>query len=86
LYKILIMKTIYKLKATELNLDFIEAIKKLFHDEEILLSIVPVKQANSKKLKYSQKLLKSIENIEKGKLKSFSGEEFEKLTLELLNK
>jgi hypothetical protein len=80
------MKTIYKLRASELDLDFLESLKKLFHDQEILLSIVPVRQLTSDKKKYSKKILESIKNIEKGNVKSFTGEEFEKLTLELLNK
>ena len=40
------METIYRLKASELDMQFVESIKKLFNDEEIVLTIVPAVNAS----------------------------------------
>jgi hypothetical protein len=78
------METIYRLKASELNMEFVESIKELFKDEEIILSIVPARKTSGKKVKYAVGLLESIKNVEEGKVKTLSGKEFEKLTDDLL--
>jgi hypothetical protein len=76
------METIFKIKASELDLDFIEAIKKLFKNEEIeiLISSVPksTKAERDKKYpQYSESLINAIDNVEKNKdLISFTMEEF----------
>jgi hypothetical protein len=80
------METIYRLKASELDMQFIESIKKLFNDEEIVLTIVPARKASGKKLQYSTPLLDSVKKVEEGKVRTLSGKDFEKLTKELLKK
>ena len=74
------METIYRLKASELNMQFIDSVKQLFKDEEIVLSIVPAHKSFDKKVKYATRLLDSIKRIEEGKVKILSGKEFEELT------
>jgi hypothetical protein len=80
------METIFRLKASELNMQIVETIKQLFKDEEIVLSIVPARKVSGRKTKYAIHLLDSVKNIEKGNVKTLSGQDFEKLTEELLNK
>lgn len=80
------MDTTFKVKASELNIDFIEAIKKLFKDSIIKISISSSLD-NEAEPKYSEDLLKSIENVEKGKnLISFTMEEFEEYSKKLSHK
>lgn len=80
------MDTTFKVKASELNIDFIEAIKKLFKDSIIKISISSIID-NEAEPKYSEDLLKSIENIEKSKnLISFTMEEFEEYSKKILQK
>ncbi len=80
------METIYRLKASELNMQFIESVKQLFNDEEIVLSIVPARKTSVKKVLYATRLLDSVKRIEEGKVKILSGKDFEELTEELLKK
>jgi hypothetical protein len=80
------METIFRLKASELDMQFIESIKQLFNDEEIVLSIVPAQKASGKKVQYTARLLDSLKKIEEGKVKTLSGKDFEELTEELLKK
>jgi hypothetical protein len=80
------METIYRLKASELNMQFIESVKQLFNDEEIVLSIVPAKKNSVKKVLYANRLLDSVKRIEEGKVKILKGSDFENLTKELLIK
>jgi hypothetical protein len=80
------METIYRLKASELNMQFIESVKQLFNDEEIVLSIVPAKKTSVKKVLYANRLLDSVKRIEEGKVKILKGSDFENLTKELLIK
>ena len=80
------METIYRLKASELDMQFIESIKKLFNDEDIVLTIVPAGKASGKKVQYATRLLDSVKKVEEGKVKTLSGNDFEELTDELLKK
>jgi len=80
------METIYRLKASELDMQFIESIKKLFNDEEIVLMIVPARKVSGKKVQYTTHLLDSMKKVEEGKVKTLSGKDFEELTEELLKK
>ena len=80
------METIFRLKASELDMQFIESIKKLFNDEEIVLTIVPARNASSKKVQYATNLLDSVKKVEEGKVKTLSGKDFEELTEKLLKK
>jgi len=80
------METIFRLKASELNMQFIESIKQLFNDEEIVLSIVPARKTSGKKVQYATRLLDSVKKVEEGKVKTLSGKDFEELTENLLKK
>ena len=80
------METIFRLKASELDMQFIESVKQLFNDEEIVLSIVPARKASGKNVQYATRLLDSLKKIEEGKVKTLSGKDFEELTEELLKK
>ncbi len=80
------METIYRLKVSELDMQFIESIKKLFSDEEIVLTIVPARKAPGKKVQYAARLLDSVKKVKEGKVKTLSGSNFEELTDELLKK
>jgi hypothetical protein len=80
------METIFRLKASELNMQFIESIKQLFNDEEIVLSIVPARKTSGKKVQYATRLLDSVKKVEEGKVKTLSGKDFEELTEKLLKK
>lgn len=80
------METIYRLKASELDMQFIESIKQLFNDEEIVLTIVPARKASGKKVQYATRLLDSVKKVEEGKVKTLSGKDFEELTEKLLKK
>ena len=80
------MKTIYRLKASELNMQFIDSVKQLFKDEEIVISITPARKSTDKKVQYATRLLDSVKRIEEGKVKILSGKEFEELTDGFLKK
>lgn len=80
------METIYRLKASELDMQFIESIKKRFNDEEIVLTIAPARKTTGKKVQYATHLLDSVKKVEEGKVKTLSGKDFEELTEELLKK
>ncbi len=77
------MEAVYRLKENELNVQLLETIKKLFAGEEIIISVTSAK-ANKKANSYSEKLLKSVKNIEAGNYKEFSGAEFEELNENLM--
>ena len=69
------MITTFKLNTSELNIDFIESIKKLFHNQEIEILIKTTKQ--SADFQYSNELINAIENIENNKnLKTFTVDDF----------
>jgi len=80
------METIFRLKARELDMQFIESIKKLFKDEEIVLTIVPARNVSGKKVEYASHLLDSVKKVEEGKVKTLSGKDFEELSQNLLKK
>lgn len=72
------MITTFKLKSSELNTEFIEAVKRLFYDKEIEILIRTTSLTENKDFEYSEKLLAAIKNIENQKeLVSFTIDEFE---------
>jgi hypothetical protein len=79
------MEIIYKVKTSELNSAFIETLKKLFNEEEIIISIISAKQ-RKKTVQYSKRLFEAVENLQNGNFQEFSKEEFEKETSKLLKK
>lgn len=80
------MDTTFKIKASELDMNFLEAIKKLFKDSVINITISSSSDDEAESI-YSDDLLKAIDNIEKNKnLVSFSIEEFEDYSNKLIKK
>ena len=85
------METIIRLKTTELNLDFLNKIKELFKNEEALeISISPVSDFGLTKKEsnkaYKDRINRAIENLDaKKNVITFSDNEFESLTSDLLN-
>ena len=84
------METIIRIKPNELTLDFLNKIKALFKNEKALeIAISPVSdfgltKKESRKV-YINRVNKAIENLETNKdTVSFSGDEFETLTNDLL--
>ena len=78
------MDTIFKIKASELDLNFIEAVKKLFKDSLISISISSILDEEAGHV-YSDDLLKSVDNVEKGNnLISFTMDEFEDYSKKLM--
>ncbi len=81
------METIYRLNANDLDMRFIESLRQLFLNQEILVSVIPVKKAQRLKAttKYTDKILQAVRNVDAGKTTLLTGDEFEKLTSKLLN-
>lgn len=74
------MITTFKLNTTELDNDFLDAIRKIFKNQDIELTI---KTRNT----YSQKLIDAKDNVEVNEEKiSYNISEFEKLSKELEEK
>jgi|AntAceMinimDraft_17_1070374.scaffolds.fasta_scaffold41740_3 antitoxin YefM len=85
------METIFRLKASELNSNFVTTLKALFRKREIeiIVSEVPSDETEFllKDPKSREYLLEAIEEVKQNKnLVSFNGEEFEKYNQQLLNK
>ncbi len=84
------METIIRIKPEELTLDLLNRIKALFENEESLeIVISPVSDFGLTKKEsrkaYINRVNKAIENLEKNNdTVSFSYDEFEKLTNDLL--
>ena len=87
------METVFKLKAKELDNNFLNAIKSLFKKDEdiqITISSNPCEDETEYLMKnpvMRSKLLEAIEEIKQNKnLVSFTGEEFEEYSKKLLKK
>jgi antitoxin YefM len=63
------MQAIYRLKASELNEQFIEGLKLTFGEEEIEITVSPIDETDYllRSLANKQKLLNAIENVKQGK-------------------
>ncbi|OFX37977.1 MAG: hypothetical protein COZ21_01155 [Bacteroidetes bacterium CG_4_10_14_3_um_filter_31_20] len=86
------METVLRLKTSDLNLDFLKAVKSLFKkDEEIEMQIssksgFSVLKAETQE-ECNSRIEKSFNNIKKNRnTVSFTGEEFMALTQKLLKK
>jgi len=83
------METVFKLKAKELNIDFIESIKHLFKGKEIEITIKPAQDETEYLLSSpanKKRLFEAIDEVKKNKnLIHFTGKEFGKLTETMLN-
>ena len=77
------METVFKLKAAELDIRFIDSVKNLFKDREIEISIKPIQDETEYLLSNpanKKHLLDAIKEIKKNKnLIRFTGKEFEEL-------
>lgn len=71
------MITTFKLNTAELNMDFIESVKKLFYNKEIEILIKTA--GKNIDFNYSDNLINAINNIEKKEnIKTFTINEFSK--------
>jgi antitoxin YefM len=63
------MQAIYRLKASELNEQFIESLKLTFGEEEIEITVSPIDETDYllRSPANKQKLLNAIENVKQGK-------------------
>ena len=83
------METIFRIKPNELTLDFLDKVKTLFRNEEVIeISISPVSDFSLTKKEgrkgYEDRVVRAIKNLEGNKdTVSFSEDEFESLTNDL---
>ena len=78
------MNATIKLDASELNMNFIESLKKLFENKYLEISINAINKPKEK-IFYSSELLNAASDIKDNKnTKSFSLEEFKQYSSELL--
>jgi len=83
------METVLRIKVSDLDVDFIKAIKSLFKKEseiEITVSSATDFGLNKTETKeeYIARIKKAIKNVEKGNLISFTEEKFDKLNEHLV--
>ncbi len=75
------MITTFKLNTNEIDLDFLEAIRKIFKNQEIEMTIKKISHS------YSQKILDAKENVEvKEKTVTYTVSEFEEIAKKLEEK
>lgn len=85
------METVLKIKVSDLDMDFVNAIKTLFkNNREIEITISSdtdfgLNKVETKK-EYIDRLKKAIENVEKGNVVAFTEMEFDKMNKNLLGK
>ena len=83
------METIFRIKPSELTLDFLDKLKTLFkNDEAIEISISPVSDFGLHKKEgkkgYEERVIKAIKNLEENKdTVSLTEDEFESLINDL---
>ena len=76
------MQALIRIKASELDLAFVEKIKTLFHDEILEIGIDTERPAGISS--DITRLNQAIEHVERGQnLVSFTGDEFEQLAQKL---
>ena len=87
------METIFRIKPNELTIDFLDKVKSLFKNEEVIeISISPMSDfgltKKEGKKEYEERVIKAINNLEGNKDSiSFSEDEFDSLIKDLgLNK
>ncbi|NTW34401.1 MAG: hypothetical protein HGB12_17565 [Bacteroidetes bacterium] len=83
------METVLKIKVSDLDVDFIKAIKSLFKKEreiEITVSSATDFGLNKTETKeeYIARIKKAIKNVGKGNVVAFTEEEFDKLNKNLI--
>jgi len=85
------MQTVLKIKVSDLDVDFVKAIKTLFkHNQEIEITVSPANDfglnKTETKQEYIDRLKKSIKNAEAGNIIAFTDKEFETVNKNLLGK
>jgi len=85
------METVLRIKVSDLDIDFIKAIKSLFKKEreiEITVSSATDFGLNKTETKeeYIARIKRAIKNVEKGNVVSFTEEEFDKLNEHFIGK
>ncbi len=83
------METVLRIKVSDLDVDFIKAIKSLFKKEsEIEITVSSATDFGLNKLEtkeeYIARIKGAIKNVEKGNLVSFTEEKFDKLNEHLV--
>ena len=61
------MITTFKIAASELNQNFIDAIKHLFENTEIEILIRPAEKSEKRNFNYSKSLLKAVDDTKNNK-------------------
>jgi len=74
------MEALFKIKANEIDSDFIESVKKLFKEQEIIIRISSPADETEYLLKYEANESHILENMVAEPAKRFSGNEFEDYT------
>jgi len=74
------MEALYKIKADELDAGFIEAIRKMFAEKEIVIRITEEHDETNYLTRYKANELHIIENMVAEPTKGFTGAEFEEYT------
>ena len=74
------MEALYKIKANEIDIGFIEAIRKMFAEKEIIIRITEELDETDYLTQYKANELHIIENMVAEPTKNFTGAEFEGYT------
>ena len=85
------METVFRIKATDLNLNFLNALKSLFKkDEEIEITVSSATDFGLNKTEtkeeYIARIKRAIKSVEKGNVVSFTEEKFDRLNENLTGK
>ncbi len=74
------MEALYKIKANEIDTGFIEAIRKMFAEKDIVIRITEELNETDYLTRYKANELHIIENMVAEPAKRFTGAEFEEYT------
>ena len=74
------MEALYKIKANEIDIGFIEAIRKMFAEKEIIIRITEELDETEYLTRYKANELHIIENMVVEPTKSFTGAKFDEYT------
>ena len=81
------METVLRIKVSDLDVDFVKAIKTLFKkDREIEITVSSASDFGLNQTEtteeYITRIIKAAHNIKKGNVVSFTDDEFEKATMQ----
>ena len=71
------MEALYKIRASQIDNNFIESVKKLFSDEEVVIRITSYSDDTDYLSKYPDSETHILENMVAEPAKRFTGEEFD---------